>query len=300
MREAVVQFLYALQPSDPLPECLDPSILHLLLESLRDRSTKARAKATLHLQQGRESLLESLHDILSPLNLLGTSDSSDEIGQHLREWKEQEELLQENLENIRRELHGNKEPSRLRASMMGANQSNRASIIAADAAESCAPTLPALIEVQQLAVELKRRMTPLAHRLSLCVGSGKKDLPELKAVTKAEKEIAAASSSIETYYERLRCHLEEVDRELAGIIENYSPDRLDRVDRAVLRLGGYELLFDSDVPSAVAINEAIELARSFGTTESPGFVNGVLDQLQKKRTTGSPQSEADEASGSSL
>ena len=282
MREAVIQFLYALQPSEPLPECLEPSILHLLLESLRDRSTKARAKATLHLQQGREKLLESLHDILGPLNLLGTSDSSDEIGVRLREWRVQEERLQENLEKIRHELNGNKEPSRLRQGMTGANQSNRASIAAADAAEACAPTLPAFIEAQKLAVELKKKLAPLANRLSLSLGNEKTELPELKAVTKAEKEIASASSAIETYYGRLRCHLEEVDRELAGVIENYSPDRLDRVDRAILRLGGYELLFDPDVPSAVAINEAIELARAFGTTESPGFVNGILDRLANK------------------
>jgi N utilization substance protein B len=282
MREAVVQFLYALQPSEPLPESLDPSILHLLLESLRDRSTKARAKATLHLQQGRENFLESFHHILSPLDLLGSSDASDDIGLHLREWKLEEERLQEHLENIRREINGNKDPSRLRESMRGASQSNRASMAAAEATAESTPTLPALREAQKMAAELQSKITPLAHRLSLSLGNEETELPELSAVAKAERELANASSSIEAYYGQLRCHLEKVDSELAAVIENYSPERLDRVDRAILRLGGYELLFDPGIPSAVAINEAIELARAFGTTDSPSFVNGILDQLAKK------------------
>ena len=74
-------------------------------------------------------------------------------------------------------------------------------------------------------------------------------------------------------------HLDAIDQRIADAIDNYSPERLDRVDRAILRLGGYEILFAEDVPVAVAINEAIKLARSFGTTESPGFINGVLDRV---------------------
>ncbi|MDP6209406.1 MAG: transcription antitermination factor NusB, partial [Roseibacillus sp.] len=77
--------------------------------------------------------------------------------------------------------------------------------------------------------------------------------------------------------------LADIDRNLTEVVDNYSPERLDRVDRAILRLGTYELLFDDEVPPAVAINEAIELARAFGTTESPGFVNGVLDRVARQR-----------------
>jgi transcription antitermination factor NusB len=219
---------------------------------------------------------------LSPLELLGSSDASDDIGLHLRAWKLEEERLQEHLEDIRREINGNREPSRLRESMRGASQSNRASIAAAEATAECTPTLPALREAQKMAAELKSKITPLAHRLSLSLGNEETELPELRAVAKAERELANASRSIKAYYGQLRRHLEQVDNELAAVIENYSPERLDRVDRAILRLGGYELLFDPGIPSAVAINEAIELARAFGTTDSPSFVNGILDQLAKK------------------
>ena len=114
------------------------------------------------------------------------------------------------------------------------------------------------------------------------------ELPELRAIAKAEQELSRASASIEDFYQKLRHHLETIDVELAAVIENYSPDRLDRVDRAILRLGSYELLFDESTPNPVVINEAIELARAFGTTDSPGFVNGVLDQIAKKQERAGP------------
>ena len=53
------------------------------------------------------------------------------------------------------------------------------------------------------------------------------------------------------------------------------------VDRNVLRLGAYELLFVPDTPPAVALDEAIELARRYGSADSPSFVNGVLDKLRQ-------------------
>jgi N utilization substance protein B len=54
---------------------------------------------------------------------------------------------------------------------------------------------------------------------------------------------------------------------------------MSRVDRNLLRLGTWELMFRADVPRAVILDEAVELAKSFGTDESSGFVNGVLDRI---------------------
>lgn len=67
-----------------------------------------------------------------------------------------------------------------------------------------------------------------------------------------------------------------VDAALTASLEDWTLERLPAVDREVLRLGAYELLFRGDVPDAVAISEAVELARSLSTDESPAFVNGVL------------------------
>ncbi len=76
---------------------------------------------------------------------------------------------------------------------------------------------------------------------------------------------------------------DEIDRRLAEVSRNWRLDRMDRVDRNVLRLGAYELLFEDDVPAKVAINEAVELAKEFGAEHSGAFVNGILDALRRAR-----------------
>lgn len=78
--------------------------------------------------------------------------------------------------------------------------------------------------------------------------------------------------------------LPEIDRALVGALDNWSFDRLSRIDRAVLRIGAAELLERDDVPPKVAIQEAIRLAEAYGGNESPRFVNGVLDALYKSRS----------------
>ena len=74
-------------------------------------------------------------------------------------------------------------------------------------------------------------------------------------------------------------HRERIDELLTEHAEGWTLDRMPFVDLAVLRLGLYELLWASDVPDAVAIDEAVQLARSLSTDDSPRFVNGVLGRL---------------------
>src|SRR5215470_3333277 len=72
---------------------------------------------------------------------------------------------------------------------------------------------------------------------------------------------------------------QEIDALIAGASKNWRIDRMSRVDRNILRLGATELLAFRDVPVKVVINEAVELAKRFGTAESSAFVNGVLDRI---------------------
>ncbi len=75
--------------------------------------------------------------------------------------------------------------------------------------------------------------------------------------------------------------IEEVDAALEAHLEHWKLERLARVDLAILRLSAYSLLFQSDIPASVTIDEAIDLAREFGSDESYRFVNGVLDAVRK-------------------
>ncbi|MBI3408662.1 MAG: transcription antitermination factor NusB [Planctomycetes bacterium] len=77
-------------------------------------------------------------------------------------------------------------------------------------------------------------------------------------------------------------HLEEIDAKLAAAADNWRLPRMATVDRNLLRLGAFEILFLKDTPPAVALDEAIELARRFGSAESSAFVNGVLDRLRRE------------------
>ena len=72
----------------------------------------------------------------------------------------------------------------------------------------------------------------------------------------------------------------ELDKRLAEASENWRLTRMATVDRNVLRLGGYEVLFAPDTPPNVAFDEAIELARRYGSADSSAFVNGVLDRVR--------------------
>jgi N utilization substance protein B len=75
----------------------------------------------------------------------------------------------------------------------------------------------------------------------------------------------------------------ELDREIADALRNWSPERVGRVERNVLRIALFEMRCIPDVPATVAINEALEVTKRFGADDAPRFVNGVLDRLRKAR-----------------
>ncbi|HIS40647.1 MAG TPA: transcription antitermination factor NusB [Candidatus Aphodovivens avistercoris] len=81
----------------------------------------------------------------------------------------------------------------------------------------------------------------------------------------------------------VEAHIAAIDRELASTSENWSVSRMPIVDRSILRLAVYEMMFVDDVPTSVCINEAIELAKDFGgEDESPRFINGVLGRIARR------------------
>ena len=86
-------------------------------------------------------------------------------------------------------------------------------------------------------------------------------------------------------YNGVRAHREAIDAAVTATAENWRLHRMLPADRNVLRLGVFELLHDpAPAPAAAVINEAIELARRFGTADSPAFVNGILDKISRSRT----------------
>ena len=76
-------------------------------------------------------------------------------------------------------------------------------------------------------------------------------------------------------------HREEIDARIAAKSPNWSLGRMAKIDLAIIRLAAYELIFRADIPKNVTINEAIEIAKKFGSEESPAFVNGILDEIAR-------------------
>jgi len=74
--------------------------------------------------------------------------------------------------------------------------------------------------------------------------------------------------------------LPEIDAAIAGAVEYWTPGRVGRIERAIVRIALYEIRYVDDVPAKVAINEAIEVAKKYGFEEAPRFINGVLDRLK--------------------
>ncbi len=77
----------------------------------------------------------------------------------------------------------------------------------------------------------------------------------------------------------VKAHQPGLDTLISGVAENWRIDRMAAIDRNILRLGAFEMLYDPDVPVKVAINEALELAKRYSTAQSSRFVNGILDRL---------------------
>ena len=80
-------------------------------------------------------------------------------------------------------------------------------------------------------------------------------------------------------FDKVTEHLEEIDGILNGISKCWKTKRMSRVDLTALRLAVYEMKYDEDVPTGVAINEAVELAKHYGGETSGSFVNGILGKI---------------------
>jgi transcription antitermination factor NusB len=75
-------------------------------------------------------------------------------------------------------------------------------------------------------------------------------------------------------------HLQEIDKKISKYAANWQLERMAFVDRNIMRLGCFELLYRADIPPKVAINEAVELAKKYSGLESGKFVNAILDQIK--------------------
>ena len=128
-------------------------------------------------------------------------------------------------------------------------------------------------------VRRKARETALQalYKIDISDGTGD-DALELE-------ELAPGTESrryCETLVHGVKARLAELDAQIEKHAENWTVSRMSVVDRNILRIAAYELFYCSDVPYKVIIDEAVELAKTFGTDESGPFINGIVDRIRKE------------------
>ncbi|MCC8139455.1 MAG: transcription antitermination factor NusB [Lachnospiraceae bacterium] len=132
--------------------------------------------------------------------------------------------------------------------------------------------------------ELRERIFQLLFRVEF---NEQDEMPEQVGLfvedMKDETEVSPEDEAyISGKYERIAERIPEIDALIDGVSEKWKTARMGRVDLTILRLALYEMKFDEDIPEKVAINEAVELSKTYGGDESPAFVNGVLAKLAQK------------------
>lgn len=124
--------------------------------------------------------------------------------------------------------------------------------------------------------ELREQLFKLLFRIEF---NDKEEMQEQKAFFFEEEENQADekdTAQIEEKFNRIMEKLEDIDTALNDKVKGWNTDRMGKVDLTILRLAVYEISYDEEIPTGVAINEAVELAKKFGQDSSPAFVNGVL------------------------
>ena len=87
-------------------------------------------------------------------------------------------------------------------------------------------------------------------------------------------------------------HLEEIDSRIRQAAEHWKMDRMASVDRNIMRFAVFELLYRNDIPPAVTINESLEIAKKFSSSEAASFINGLLDKIARESRKKSKKVEA--------
>lgn len=124
-----------------------------------------------------------------------------------------------------------------------------------------------------------KRLERISERIRMVADPGQfPDQPDLAKLRESAADIHELRTRVDRLVDAILADKQQIDSRIVNVVENFTPERIDPVDRAILRLAIHELRA-GDAPLKVVINEAIELAKRFGTVESGRFVNGVLDRI---------------------
>lgn len=129
--------------------------------------------------------------------------------------------------------------------------------------------------------ELREQVFKLLFRIEF---NSIEDMPEQVKLFFEDSEINISEKDAEYIggkYQKIQEMVPEIDKLINDNTENWDTTRIGKVELTVLRLAVYEILFDDDIPAGVAVDEAVEIAKTYGQENSGGFVNAILSKIVK-------------------
>ena len=289
IREAVVQFLYCADLEGGAdPTALREPFWEFVTEADRRSLHLATFRTIHHLAHGRDGRLSEFHARLPAAAAhLAACRQAEALGRELARTAELEAAWSAAftvLERLPRDDDHASVADTFGAALDGLFLTDRELAASRQRFLEGIEDFPTLRGPLEAVAASLRRLQRISDRLRMVEDPAK--FPEQADLAKLRESTASLRSlrqQADALVDALLSHKPAIDAMLAAVVENFAPERIDPVDRAVLRLGTYELLHTA-TPAKVVINEAIELARCFGTTDSHRFVNGVLDRIAKQAT----------------
>jgi transcription antitermination protein NusB len=290
IREAVVQFLYCADLEGGAdPAALRGPFWEFVTESDRRSLQLATFRTMHHLAHGREGRLsEFVERLAQATTLLSAWPQAESLKTDLRRISELESGWSTAFAKLER-LPKDDDDASVAESFGEALdvlfKVDRALAVARTRFVVGLEDFPTLRGQMEAVTATIRRLQRISDRLRMVEEPEKfPEQTDLARLRDSKLEISKLREMADDLVDRILANKESIDKTLASVVENFSPERIDPVDRAVLRLGTYELLHTA-TPPKVVINEAIELAKRFGTTDSRRFVNGVLDKVANAGAT---------------
>ncbi len=284
IREATIQLLYS-READPVDR--DEEKLWILIqEQSLTTWNRARLKLLLHLQQGRRALTAKFQKTTGDaVAAIDTAEPGGKLTRAISKLLQEEEKWCDKMENI----------PRLAKADIGAWQNDLTALLTrsqklAASRTKIIPRLAGFPPAQEEALtriierlnafDLRARQiaNPLSHP----------EQPELAHLRKTQSEMAEFRRSVTDFADQITSQNKTSDPLLEKHARNFSLKRFSKVDLAILRLATWELTQKNDLTPAIIINEAVEIAKRFGTSDSASFINGLLDQIARQQSAQKP------------
>ena len=284
IRESAVQFLYFADLEEgPDPSEMQDTFWEIIQENSLRKLHHAKAKAVLHLAQGRDSRIAKLAKLI-PLTLaeLKAAGNLTALTVPLRALLRQESKLNAAIELLKSSQQTQSDTDLTESRLSDVYLANRVLNDARTQWQNALDDHPLWRNKTEAITAAVNHLEGISQRLESLehLDSSEKPAHGFEHLHASSTEIASFRRDTEKLVQGILDHKGNIDEKLTSIVENYSPERVDPVDRAILRMGAYEIIHSDDIPRAVSINEAIEIAKRFGTNDSARFINGILDAIK--------------------